>query len=106
MKIYPTLVIRGTGLYELWKNGKYRNYHPNKLVEVVAQLLSLVPPWVRVYRVQRDIPMPLVTSGVEKGNLRELALAKMKEMNLPCRDVRTREVGIKEVHHKIKPENI
>lgn len=50
--------------------------------------------------------MPLVTSGVEKGNLRELALAKMKEMNLPCRDVRTREVGIKEVHHKIKPENI
>lgn len=103
MKIYPTLVIRGTGLYELWKNGKYRNYHPNKLVEVVAQLLSIVPPWVRVYRVQRDIPMPLVTSGVEKGNLRELALAKMKEMNLPCRDVRTREVGIKEVHHKIKP---
>ena len=100
------MVIRGTGLYELWKNGKYRNYHPNKLVEVVAQLLSIVPPWVRVYRVQRDIPMPLVTSGVEKGNLRELALAKMKEMNLPCRDVRTREVGIKEVHHKIKPENI
>jgi elongator complex protein 3 len=70
VKIYPTLVIRGTGLYELWNNGKYRNYHPNKLVEVVAQLLSIVPPWVRVYRVQRDIPMPLVTSGVEKGNLR------------------------------------
>lgn len=93
-------------MYELWKNGKYRNYHPNTLVEIVAQLLALVPPWVRVYRVQRDIPMPLVTSGVEKGNLRELALAKMREMNVPCRDVRTREVGIKEVHHKIKPENI
>lgn len=106
MKIYPTLVIRGTGLYDMWKNGKYKNYHPNHLVEIVAKLLALVPPWVRVYRVQRDIPMPLVTSGVEKGNLRELALAKMKEMNVPCRDVRTREVGIKEVHFKIKPENI
>jgi elongator complex protein 3 len=69
----------------------------------VAKLLALVPPWVRVYRVQRDIPMPLVTSGVEKGNLRELALAKMQDMNVPCRDVRTREVGIKEVHFKIKP---
>jgi elongator complex protein 3 len=69
----------------------------------VAKLLALVPPWVRVYRVQRDIPMPLVTSGVEKGNLRELALAKMHDMNVPCRDVRTREVGIKEVHFKIKP---
>lgn len=28
LKLYPTLVIRGTGLYELWKSGKYRNYHP------------------------------------------------------------------------------
>ena len=78
LKIYPTLVIRGTGLYELWKQGKYRNYHPNLLVEIVAKILALVPPWTRVYRIQRDIPMPLVTSGVENGNVRDLALAKMK----------------------------
>jgi len=32
-------------------------------------------------------------SGVDTGNLRELALARMKELNLKCRDVRTREVG-------------
>lgn len=47
-----------------------------------------------MYRVQRDIPMPLVTSGVEKGNLRELALARMEDLGLKCRDVRTREAGI------------
>lgn len=100
LKIYPTLVIRGTGLYELWKSGKYRNYHPSKintlpyiiyyyynffcfldlLVEIIAKILSLVPPWTRIYRIQRDIPMPLVTSGVDNGNLRELALAKMKDL--------------------------
>ena len=28
LKLYPTLVIRGTGLYELWKKGQYRNYPP------------------------------------------------------------------------------
>jgi len=38
--------------------------------------------------------MPIVTSGVECGHLRELALEKMKDMNIACRDVRTREVGI------------
>ncbi|CAI5442549.1 unnamed protein product [Caenorhabditis angaria] len=38
--------------------------------------------------------MPLVSSGVEHGNLRENAMAKMKELGLKCRDVRTREVGI------------
>lgn len=74
------------------------------LVEIIAKLLALVPPWTRVYRIQRDIPMPLVTSGVDNGNLRELCLAKMRDMNIPCRDIRTREVGIKEVHFKIKPE--
>jgi elongator complex protein 3 len=50
--------------------------------------------------------MPLVTSGVEKGNLRNLAMQRMKDLNLVCRDVRAREVGIKEIKDKIKPENV
>jgi elongator complex protein 3 len=106
MKLYPTLVIRGTGLYELWKAGRYKSYPPNTLVDLTAQILSLVPPWTRVYRVQRDIPMPLVTSGVEHGNLRELALARMKDLGLECKDVRTREVGIQEIHNKIRPDKV
>ncbi|BAU01794.1 hypothetical protein VIGAN_11111000, partial [Vigna angularis var. angularis] len=85
---------RGTGLYELWKTGRYRNYPPEQLVDIIARILAMVRPWTHVYRVQRDIPMPLVTSGVEKGNLRELALAQMEDLGLKCRDVRTREVGI------------
>ncbi len=30
LKVYPTLVIRGTGLYELWMKGLYKNYAPDK----------------------------------------------------------------------------
>lgn len=48
-----------------------------------------------MYRIQRDIPMPLVTSGVENGNLRQLAMARNAELGLKCRDIRAREVGIK-----------
>ena len=106
LKIYPTLVIRGTGLYELWRTGRYKNYTPNALVDLVARILALVPPWTRIYRVQRDIPMPLVTSGVENGNLRELALARMKDFGTSCRDVRTREVGVNEVKNKIRPSQV
>jgi elongator complex protein 3 len=73
LKLYPTLVIRGTGeltlsrvsldtskltlsvgLYELWRTGKYKNYPPNALVDIVARIMALVPPWTRVYRVQRS----------------------------------------------------
>ncbi|GAQ90426.1 Elongator complex protein 3 [Klebsormidium nitens] len=106
LKVYPTLVIRGTGLYELWKTGRYRNYPPEQLVDLVARLLAFVPPWTRVYRIQRDIPMPLVTSGVEKGNLRELALQRMADLGTRCRDVRTREAGIQDIHHRVRPEEV
>ncbi|WBW73964.1 elongator complex tRNA uridine(34) acetyltransferase subunit Elp3 [Schizosaccharomyces osmophilus] len=106
LKLYPTLVIRGTGLYELWKTGRYKNYTPNALVDLIARILALVPPWTRIYRIQRDIPMPLVSSGVETGNLRELALNRMKDLGTKCRDIRAREVGMQEVHHKIHPEQV
>ena len=36
-QVYPTLVIRGTGLYELWKRGLYKNYPPDK-VPITPQL--------------------------------------------------------------------
>jgi elongator complex protein 3 len=106
MKVYPTLVIRGTGLYELWKTGRYHNYTPDELVELTAHILALVPPWTRLYRIQRDIPMPLVSSGVEHGNLRELASAKLRDWNLPCMDIRSREVGMKQIHSQVTPEQV
>ncbi|KAK8845531.1 hypothetical protein IAR55_006246 [Kwoniella newhampshirensis] len=87
LKLYPTLVIRGT-------------------VDIVARIMALVPPWTRVYRVQRDIPMPLVSSGVENGNLRELALARVKDFGAECRDVRYREVGLSEIHNRIRPQDL
>lgn len=49
-----------------------------------------------------DIPMPLVSSGVENGNLRELALQRMRDFGLKCRDVRNREVGLHEIHDKVR----
>lgn len=48
----------------------------------------------------RDIPMPLVSSGVEHGNLRELALARMKDMGTEVRPHLWR-WGIKVMAHNI-----
>lgn len=46
--------------------------------------------------------MPLVSSGVENGNLRELAMARMRDFGLTCRDVRSREVGLHEIHNRVR----
>ena len=69
LKLYPCMVMRGTVLYAAWVRGEYKNYEPNALVELLARALSLAPPWTRVYRVQRDIPLPLVTSGTRSQRL-------------------------------------
>ena len=106
LKLYPTLVIRGTGLYELWKTGRYVNYTPDELVELTSSVMAMVPPWTRVYRIQRDIPMPLVSSGVEHGNLRELALSRMRDLDLRCKDIRTREVGMKAIQESVSPDDV
>ena len=46
--------------------------------------------------------MPLVTSGVETGSLRQLALQRMAV----CRDIRTREAGIQDIHGKVRPGRV
>jgi len=50
--------------------------------------------------------MPLVSSGVEHGNLRELALARLDDWGSKCRDIRTREVGIQEIHRRVRPYEV
>ena len=37
----------------------------------------------------RDIPMPLVSSYVEQSNLRKLALAGMRDLEIQCQDICT-----------------
>ncbi|XP_006884991.1 PREDICTED: elongator complex protein 3 [Elephantulus edwardii] len=120
LKLYPTLVIRGTGLYELWKSGRYKSYSPSDLIELVARILALVPPWTRVYRVQRCLKLEhyvkscmLVKEGQEKASLNlPIAIKSVPAQGFCvyqsslCRDVRTREVGIQEIHHKVRPYQV
>ena len=93
IKIYPTLVIKGTKLYDMWLRGEYQAYTLQDAVELIARVKRMIPPWVRVQRVQRDIPAYLVEAGVKHGNLRQLAHEYMKNAGWRCRCIRCREAG-------------
>jgi elongator complex protein 3 len=95
IKIYPTLVVKGTKLYDMWRNGDYEPLDTEKATETISEMLRLVPRWVRVQRIQRDIPVPLIEAGVDKGHLRELAEARLKKKGVNCQCIRCREVGLK-----------
>jgi len=93
LKIYPTLVVKGTELFDSWQAGAYVPPTLEETVSLVAKFKKMVPPWIRILRIQRDIPVQLIESGVRKSHLRELVLRKLKDDGTPCRCIRCREIG-------------
>ncbi|MCX8194740.1 MAG: tRNA uridine(34) 5-carboxymethylaminomethyl modification radical SAM/GNAT enzyme Elp3 [Candidatus Micrarchaeota archaeon] len=93
LKIYPALVVAGTGLYQLWKAGKFCPYGTEEAAEVIAKATEYIPPYVRIMRVQRDIPSPLVCAGVKNSNLQQIVEKKLSERGKRCRCIRCREIG-------------
>jgi elongator complex protein 3 len=93
LKIYPCLVVRGTPLYEEWKRGLYKPYDSETAARLLATIKESLPRYVRIQRVQRDIPARLIVDGVRKGNLRQLALAILASRGKRCPCLRCRELG-------------
>jgi elongator complex protein 3 len=93
LKIYPTLVLPGTPLYEDWKAGRYAPYDTETAVGVLSEMKRILPPWVRIHRVQRDIPSRLIAAGVRASNIRQLALERLAEEGRHCPCLRCRETG-------------
>jgi elongator complex protein 3 len=93
LKIYPTLVLPGTPLFEEWRRGEYSPYDTATAVDLLARMKAAVPPWVRIQRIQRDIPARLIAAGVRTSNVRQLAQERLVSEGRPCRCLRCREVG-------------
>jgi elongator complex protein 3 (tRNA carboxymethyluridine synthase) len=93
LKIYPTLVVKGTRLYDLWRMGEYTPLTTGDAAELVSKVMEITPPWVRIMRVQRDIPLPRIDAGVDMSNLRQLAEDCLATRGGRCRCIRCREAG-------------
>ncbi len=108
LKIYPCLVTEGTELYEWWEDGKFDPLDDEEAVDLVAEMKKEVPKWVRIQRIQRDIPSGLIEAGVQKGNLRDIVQHKLDEEGEDCDCIRCREVGHKMLREDLDPkmENI
>ncbi len=101
IKIYPCLVLKGTKTYDWYKTGIYKPYDDEQAANLIAKIKRVIPPWIRIMRVQRDIPAPLIVAGVKRSDLRRLVHTKLQEQNLKCRCIRCREVGHKMLEDKV-----
>lgn len=93
LKFYTTLVIGGTTLYEMWRKGEYEPYGTETAVKLLSEMKTTIPEYVRVQRIQRDIPVPEIAAGITKSNLRQLVSENMAAEGKKCRCIRCREVG-------------
>jgi elongator complex protein 3 len=104
IKIYPCLAIAGTKAYEWYQNGTYKPYTTEEAANLIVEIKKIIPQWVRLMRVQRDIPARLILAGVKKSDLRELVQTKLKAQGSQCQCIRCREVGHRLVDNHVTPD--
>ncbi|MFC1597930.1 elongator complex protein 3 [Patescibacteria group bacterium] len=87
VKLYPTSVIKTSVLYNWWQEGKYHPYSQEELVRLLVEIKGMVPEWVRIERVIRDIPKESIHAGNTQTNLRQM----MQREGVECKCIRCRE---------------
>lgn len=102
IKIYPCMVLKHTKLYEKWKKGEFSPLTTQKAATLIAEFKKYIPEYVRVMRVQRDIPTYMTEEGVDKTNLRQY----IEKHNPNCRCIRCREAGHVYAKKGLLPEKV
>jgi len=95
LKIYPTVVLPQTKLHSWWQRGEFIPYRLEELVELLVRVKEIVPPWVRIERLGRDIPQGDIAAGYRESHLRQIVKKEAKRRGITCRCVRCREIGEK-----------
>jgi elongator complex protein 3 (tRNA carboxymethyluridine synthase) len=92
LKLYPTMVVEGTGLEKWYREGRYRPYDNETMVDLIIKIKTMIPKYVRVARVLRDIPSRFIVAGL-KDSLRDIVRERMRREGIECRCIRCREYG-------------
>jgi len=85
-------VVEGTELEKWYRDERYRPYDVNTMVNLLVEIKSIVPKYVRISRVLRDIPAKFIVAGC-KDSLRGLIKQRMKQRAIECKCIRCREYG-------------
>lgn len=119
LKIYPTVVVKSSALYKLWKssakNFKSKSIKPSKKTIIrftpagVKRIMAkykplsdkqfsdfivkvkneIIPPYVRISRIVRDVPATSILAGPKISNLRQIIIPRSKCRCIRCREVKS-----------------
>ncbi len=92
IKIYPCVVVYQAKLFEWFKKGKFKPYSDQELIDLLIRIKKIVPSWVRINRLGRDIPVANIAAGNKLSNIRQVLQRQLREKGLACQCIRCREV--------------
>lgn len=98
IKIYPTQVMENTPLAKMALDGEYKALSNEETFHIMLEAKKVTPPFVRIKRALRDLPIPLVVAGPTWGDMRDRIQKQMEELDAVCNCIRCREIG----HHLYK----
>lgn len=91
-KVYPCAVVPWTEIEKWYKEGTYKPYGEEELIDVIVTLKTLMFPWIRLNRIIRDIPADYIFVDGDVSNMRQDAQTIMKREGTKCMCIRCREV--------------
>ena len=93
IKLYPCALVDGTGLVSHWRDGSWRPYTEQELVNLLAGDVLVTPPFTRISRMIRDIWAHDIMTGNKKVNLRQLVDLELAKRLEPVQEIRSREIA-------------
>jgi elongator complex protein 3 len=93
LKLYPTLVVVGSELESWYEDGRYQPYEDREMIDLLVNIKKLIPKYVRIPRLMRDIPSKFIIAGCKDLALRGTIRKRMNELGINCRCIRCREYG-------------
>lgn len=95
IKLYPCALIEGTRLEERHRDGAWRPYSEDELLDVLVDDVAQTPPFCRISRMIRDFSSHDIIAGNKKPNLRQLVEARLRDSGRTggIQEIRFREIG-------------
>ncbi|EKD56148.1 MAG: hypothetical protein ACD_58C00288G0005 [uncultured bacterium] len=99
IKIYNCVVTKYSQLEKLVKSGKFISYTDEELIKLMIEIKQILPEYVRVLRLGRDIPADNIVCGSKMSNIRQIVQdrirVKSRELKVNsygCKCIRCREI--------------
>ena len=93
LKLYPTLVVRGSELESWYRDNRYQPYRDEVMIDLLVAIKSVIPKYVRISRLMRDIPGKFIIAGSRDLALRGTVGKRMQQAGVRCSCIRCREYG-------------